>query len=108
MKARSIAGALSLAALSGCQTTDAYLNSNQNAAVQAADSRGRFELNCQEITSQVLSRMIIDPAPMVGGMWRGEYTIGLRGCGRQVIYLTVCLDNENCNAISDPGNVQPD
>ena len=44
---------------------------------------------------------------MMGGMWRAEYTIGVRGCGRQVVYITVCLDNENCNAISDTGDVQP-
>jgi len=107
MKTRWIPAVLATAALSGCQTTDAYLNSNQQAALQAANSRGRFELNCQDITTQVLSRKIIDPAPMMGGMWRAEYTIGVRGCGRQVVYITVCLDNENCNAISDTGDVQP-
>ena len=106
MKTRWIFAALATAALSGCQTTDAYLNSNQQAALGAANSRGRFELNCQDIQSEVLSRKIIDPAPMMGGMWRAEYTIGVRGCGRQVVYITVCLDNENCNAISDTGNVQ--
>ena len=45
MKTRWIPAVLATAALSGCQTTDAYLNSNQQAALQAADSRGRFELN---------------------------------------------------------------
>jgi hypothetical protein len=34
-----------------------------------------------------------------------DNTIGVRGCGRQVVYLTVCLDEENCNAISDTGRV---
>ena len=106
MKTRWIPAVLATAALSGCQTTDAYLDANQQAALQAANSRGRFELNCQEVQTQVLSRKIIDPAPMMGGMWRAEYTIGVRGCGRQVVYITVCLDNENCNAISDTGNVQ--
>jgi len=98
--------AVALAAASGCQTTDAYLNSNQQAALQAASSRGRFELNCQDIQTSVLSRKIINPAPMMGGMWRAEYTIGVRGCDRQVVYITVCLDNENCNAVSDTGSVQ--
>ena len=107
MKTRWIPALLVAAASIGCQTTDAYLDSNQQAALQAANSRGRFELNCQDIQSEVLSRKIIDPAPMMGGMWRAEYTIGVRGCGRQVVYITVCLDNENCNAISDTGDVQP-
>lgn len=106
MKTRWIPAVLATAFLGGCQTTDAYLNSNQQAALQAANSRGRFELNCQEVQTEVLSRKIIDPAPMMGGMWRAEYTIGVRGCGRQVVYITVCLDNENCNAISDTGSVQ--
>jgi hypothetical protein len=97
---------LALALASGCQTTQAYLDQNQAAALQAAASRGRFELNCQDVQTSVLSRKIIDPAPMAGGMWRAEYTIGARGCGRQVVYITVCLDNENCNAISDTGSVQ--
>lgn len=107
MKTRWIPAVLATAVLGGCQTTDAYLNSNQQAALQTANSRGRFELNCQDIQTQVLSRKIIDPAPMMGGMWRAEYTIGVRGCGRQVVYITICLDNENCNAISDTGDVQP-
>jgi hypothetical protein len=105
MKTRSILAVLALATASGCQTTQSYLDSNQQAALQTAASRGRFELNCQQVDTQVLSRKIIDPAPMVGGMWRAEYTIGVRGCGRQVVYVTVCLDNENCNAISDTGNI---
>jgi hypothetical protein len=106
MKTRWISTVLIAAASLGCQTTDAYLDANQQAALAAANSRGRFELNCQEIQSQVLSRKIIDPAPMMGGMWRAEYTIGVRGCGRQVVYITVCLDSHECNAISDTGSVQ--
>ena len=106
MKTRVIAGVLAVASL-GCQTTQSYLDSNQQAALNAANSRGRFELNCQQVNSQVLSRKIIDPGmgTMVGGVWRAEYTIGVRGCDRQVVYVTVCLDNENCNAISDTGNI---
>ena len=87
----------------GCQTTSSYLDDNQTAALQAAKNRGAFELNCQDVQTSVLSRKIIDP--VMGGMWRAEYTIGVRGCGRQVVYITICLDNENCNAISDTGNV---
>jgi hypothetical protein len=106
MKKPWILALLATALLAGCQTTDAYLDANQQAALRAANSRGRFELNCQEIQTDVLSRKIIDPAPMMGGMWRAEYTIGVRGCGRQVVYITVCLDSHECNAISDTGSVQ--
>src|SRR4029453_16410304 len=58
LKTRWISAALATAALCGCQTTEAYLNSNQQAALQAANSRGRFELNCQDIQSRILPRNI--------------------------------------------------
>jgi hypothetical protein len=96
--------ALGLALASGCATTQDYLDANQSAALQTAESRARFELGCPDIDASVLSRKIIDPAGP-WGMWRAEYTIGVRGCGRQVVYVTVCLDHENCNAISDTGRV---
>jgi hypothetical protein len=35
-----------------------------------------------------------------------EYTIGVRGCGRQAIYLTYCRDPSDCNAIAQTGRVQ--
>ena len=105
MKTKPVTIGLGLALAFGCATTQSYLDSNQSAALQTAESRARFELNCSDLDASVLSRKIIDPAPFAGGMWRAEYTIGVRGCGRQVVYLTVCLDHENCNAISDTGRV---
>jgi hypothetical protein len=103
VKIRALLSVLALATAIGCQATSSYLNSNQTAALQTAKSRGTFELNCQNVDAQVLSRKIIDP--VMGGMWRAEYTIGVRGCGRQVVYITICLDDTNCNALSDTGNV---
>jgi hypothetical protein len=105
MKTRVISALLASAVFGGCQTTQSFLDANQNAALQTANARGRFELNCQEIQSSVLSSKIINPAPMMGGIWRAEYTIGVRGCGRQVVYETVCLDSHDCNAIADTANV---
>ena len=55
----------------------------------------------------MLSSKIIDPAPFAGGMWRGEYTIGVRGCNRQIVYITVCLDSNDCNALADSANMGP-
>jgi hypothetical protein len=106
MKKIALTGTVLALALA-CQTTPQYLDANQGAALAAAQSRARFELNCQDVSASVLSRKIIDPAPFAGGMWRAEYTIGLRGCNRQIVYITVCLDNENCNAIADSSNMSP-
>ena len=41
-----------------------------------------------------------------GIVLRAEYTIGVRGCGRQSIYVTICIDNENCNALADSGRIE--
>ena len=106
MNTRVMLAVLALAALSGCQTTQAFLDANQAAAIKTADSRARFDLNCQDVQTQVLSSKIINPAPMYGGMWRAEYTIGVRGCGRQMVYETICLDSHDCNALADNGNMQ--
>ena len=103
LKTGPLATALGLAAALGCATTQDYLDANQAAALQTAESRARFELNCADIDASMLSRKIIDP--WAGAQWRAEYTIGVRGCGRQAVYLTVCLDHENCNAIADTGRV---
>lgn len=104
--ALSIAGLLAIFA--GCQTNSEFLVTNESAALRAAESRGRFELDCEQATGQVLSEKVIQP-PMGpfggGGIDRAEYTIGVRGCGRQVVYITICRDQENCNAISDSGRI---
>jgi hypothetical protein len=106
MKTRVMLALFGFAALCGCQTSQAFLDANQAAAIQTADARARFDLNCQEVQTSVLSSKIINPAPMYGGIWRAEYTIGVRGCGRQMVYETICLDSHNCNAIADSGNIQ--
>jgi hypothetical protein len=106
MKKIALAAA-GLALALGCQTTQQFLDQSQGAALATAQSRARFELNCPDVQASVLSSKIIDPAPFAGGMWRGEYTIGVRGCNRQIVYLTICLDPSNCNAIADSANMSP-
>lgn len=97
-----------MAAFVGCQSNAQFLTSNEPAAIRAAESRGRFELNCEEATAQILSEKVIE-APMGpfggGGVERAEYTVGVRGCGKQVVYITICRDSANCNALSDTGRL---
>lgn len=106
--ARALLFASGLALLCGCQSNADFLTTNQQAALSAAESRGRFELNCEQVTTAVLSEKVITP-PMGpfggGGIDRAEYTIGVRGCGKQVVYITICRDQENCNALSDSGRI---
>jgi hypothetical protein len=69
------------------------------------------ELDCEQAQAQVLSEKVITPpvGPFDGGgIDRAEYTIGVRGCGKHVVYLTICRDQANCNALSDSGRIDTD
>lgn len=94
--------AVPLAALAGCMTNEQFVAQNQEAAVKATTARAAFELNCQNVTPSVLTSKVVQPR---FGYERTEYTIGVRGCGKQAVYLTYCLTPDNCNAISDTARV---
>jgi hypothetical protein len=77
----------------GCTSDQQYLESGQSAATATALDRGRFELSCPAATATVLSQELVQP-PVVG--WgripiaRGEYTVGVAGCGQRATYVVVC------------------
>ncbi|WP_447751393.1 hypothetical protein [Pseudomonas nicosulfuronedens] len=87
-----------VAALSGCMSNEEFLASNQPAAIKATESRAKFEMNCESVTSSVLSSKVTS---VRRAMERTEYTIGVRGCNKQATYITYCLNPETCNAIAD-------
>lgn len=93
-----------LCSLCGCMSQAQYLDSYQAAALSTAQRRAAFELNCNAVESTMLSRKIIEPV-LFGGIQRAEYTIGVRGCGRQAVYWTLCTDSDNCNALAETGRV---
>jgi len=77
----------------GCQTEQQLVRSRQAMAVQTAVSRAQFEMNCPSATGTVLSTNVIQPAlngPLVQGVYRTEYTIGVAGCGKRRTYIVVC------------------
>lgn len=99
--------------LTGCATDAEFLAENASAALQTAEVRGKFELACPDVQTAILSRKVTQSIHGYG--WRGagihagpwtEYTIGVRGCGRQAVYMTVCRDPNNCNAFSQSGQIQ--
>jgi hypothetical protein len=90
---------LGLLLLSACVSP---LVQNAPSAMQAATSRARFELNCPEVQATVLSQKVIEGWRFEGS----EYTIGVRGCGRQAVYVTYCGEMQNCNALSQTGRIQ--
>jgi hypothetical protein len=94
---------LAAIALAGCATDQQFLDSKQTMAVDTALQRARFDMNCPEASGTVLSRMLVQPpvGPMGGvyGASRGEYTIGVAGCGQRTTLVVVCPDtSEGCFA----------
>jgi hypothetical protein len=106
-------GAMAFALLlGGCVTDAEFLQQNSASALRAAETRGKFELNCETVQTTVLSQKVVQSIQNYG--WRGagvgagpwtEYTVGVRGCGREAVYMAVCRDENNCNAFSQTANV---
>lgn len=90
--------------LAACMSDQQFLAQNQSAAIDATVSRAKFELNCPDVTASVLSSKVTQ-VQFANVSNRTEYTIGVRGCGRQAVYITYCLDPSTCNAISDTARV---
>jgi hypothetical protein len=77
------------------------LTQNAPGALQTAESRARFELNCPDVQASILSQKVIQGFRFEGS----EHTIGVRGCGRQAVYVTYCRDQSDCNAIAQTGRI---
>lgn len=95
-----LAGLMTLAGLAGCQTNQQFLEQNQAAAMQTTMSRAAFDLNCPEAQPTLISSKVSQPMTAFG-YERTEYTIGVRGCGKQAVYITWCLNPQTCNSIND-------
>jgi hypothetical protein len=87
----------------GCMSQAQYLASKQPTAMQAAVTRGQFEMNCPNATGQVLSQEVTQPAlqgPLIQGEERGLFTIGVAGCGQRKVYQVLCpMGGDSCTAL---------
>jgi hypothetical protein len=90
-------------AVAGCTSQAQFLASKQPTAIQAAVTRGQFEMNCPNATGQVLSQEVTQPAlqgPIVQGEERGLFTIGVAGCGQRRVYQVFCpMGGDSCTAL---------
>ena len=83
---------------SGCSGTPPA-EKYQQAALDTATARAKFEMNCPEAQATVLSTKEIEPVSFRFGVARMEYTIGVRGCGREMTLITLCAeDGSGCVA----------
>ena len=90
----------------GCGTQAKFLQSKQPMAIQTAVSRGQFEMNCPNAIGTVLSKEVIQPAfegPVVGGLQRAEFTVGVSGCGQRTTFVVICPDGGDGCWAAGPG-----
>jgi hypothetical protein len=94
MRCQVLASLVSSTVIFGCASQQQTVNNMQPEALQTAKQRGSFELNCPEATAQVLSKEMIQTRDTVllanQPPERAEYTIGVKGCGKEQTYLVVC------------------
>jgi hypothetical protein len=105
---RALIGTTLIAAIAGagCAGQGQFLESKQGMAMQTAVSRGQFEMNCPSATGTVLSKEVVQPAfegPVVGGLQRAEFTVGVAGCGRRTTFVVICPDEGDGCFAAGPG-----
>jgi hypothetical protein len=76
----------------GCASQQETVSNMQPQAVQTAQQRGSFEMNCPSATAQILSKEMIQnrDVGIYSAPQRAEYTVGVEGCGKRMTYLVVC------------------
>lgn len=81
--------------LGGCASDAQLLDQTQPMAIQTAEQRGQFELNCPSARGVLISREMTQPVvvgPLGGGVPRAEYTVGVEGCNKRTTYVVVCAE----------------
>ncbi|CAI8970370.1 hypothetical protein D3C81_1426190 [compost metagenome] len=91
-----------MVSLGGCMSDKEALATSKESALLTATKRAQYEINCENVTSAVITSKI---SFIPYSSQRTEYTIGVRGCGKQVIYITHCLEAGSCSAISDNASI---
>jgi hypothetical protein len=90
----------------GCVSQAQFLENKQAMAVQTATSRGQFELNCPDASGTILSKEVVQPAlqgPLIAGLQRAEFTVGVTGCGKRTTFVVVCPDEGDGCFAAGPG-----
>jgi len=87
----------------GCMSQEQFLASKQPTAIQAAVTRGQFEMNCPSAAGTVLAQEVTQPVfqgPIVQGEERGLFTIGVAGCDQRRVHQVFCpMGGDNCTAL---------
>ena len=92
--------------VAGCASQAQFLEGKQAMAMQTAVSRGQFEMNCPAATGTLLSKEAVQPAlqgPLVAGLQRAEFTVGVAGCGKRTTFVVICPDEGDGCFAAGPG-----
>jgi hypothetical protein len=79
--------------LSGCASGPPFIDQMQPTAIDMAERRGAFEMNCPDAKGEIISSETIQPVSFRWGYERAEYTVGVTGCGKRNSYVVICPDN---------------
>jgi hypothetical protein len=93
-------------AAAGCASQAQFLEGKQAMAMQTAVTRGQFELNCPAATGTLLSKEVVQPVlqgPVVAGLQRAEFTVGVAGCGKRTTFVVICPDEGDGCFAAGPG-----
>ena len=93
-------------AVAGCVSQSQFLDSKQAMAMQTAVSRGQFEMNCPAATGTLLLKEVVQPVlqgPVVGGLQRAEFTVGVAGCGKRNTFVVIRPDEGDGCFAAGPG-----
>ena len=113
---KKTAGILVLLVAAGgaaCATRSQFLAQMQPMAMQTAVNRAKFELNCPQATGVVISQEVVQPQIMgawggASGLERGEYTIGVNGCGERKTFVVLCPQGGDGCFAAGPGSFLED
>ena len=100
------AAAAALLAIAGCASQSGFIKDKQEAAVNSALARGKFDLNCPNATGTVLSSSYMPPEETgpAAGLKRAQFAIGVAGCDKRTTYTVLCPDKtDTCSPAQSDG-----
>ena len=90
----------------GCVSQGQFLDGKQGMAMQTDVPRRTSHRQRPAATGTVLSREVVQPVlqgPLLNGIQRAEYTVGVAGCGKRTTFVVVCPDESDGCFATGPG-----
>jgi len=96
-------------AMAGCKSdpkkTESRVKELEPKAAAAAQERGRLDLNCEQVTANVLSHDATG-SENAYSLFRPEYKVAAQGCGKRTVFTVVCTDEGVCTAMAQTSVIE--